>query len=528
MKNRLLPVFLLTMMLMAAPASANGFAQTVRIGLYYNIADNANIAEWVTFNNNSGLGASFLLTERLDIPAIFSHVTVDTGPGKYVQVGAGQNFESAWQLAREARNNWNFKAYVAYRQDGSKHPFKVWVEGVEAAVRVQYHGAFAVNAGADSLRLCDVTGNSPGLVAADRARILLTPVTRVPTNLSASGHQARQYEGSFEIRGTAGKVSVVNVLNTEQYVAGVVPYEMSDSWPLEALKAQAVAARSFAVANRSKHLAQGFELCDSALCCQKYAGFSASHVNSRRAVEETTGQVAKFGGQVVQLFYHSNSGGHTENSEDVWSSALPFARAVFDPFSVSEPLVGHLVSRSDSSGEFPARWLLSFTREELELLLAAKELGVGTLLEIRSLSRSAGGRHLEILVRGTDGERVLTRSATRFTFNLFSSLYEIIPIHRRVHAIGADGRVREISVSERLSVTGPGGTVTSAASGVWMAGIGRQRQVSVLPVGFSFDGRGWGHGVGMSQWGAFEMARHGYTYSQILQYYFQGITIGTQ
>jgi SpoIID/LytB domain protein len=530
MKIKYLQILLATVILLTLFAAPVCAGRTVRVGLYHDGAGNAATVDWVRFTNNAGLGASFVQTNRLDLPVSYSRVALAAGAGNYVQIGAGRTFEAAWQLAQEARSSWNYKAYVAYITDNSQHPYKTWVEGAEAAARVHYHGAFGVSAGSESVRLADDSGNSPGLIAADRGGILLAPLSSAPTGTAAAGQLTRLYEGAFEVRGRAGRVSVVNEPDLEQYVFGVVPYEVSDSWPPEALKAQAVAARSYALANWNKHRTLGFELCDSPACCQKYAGYNAAHINSRRAVEETAGLVALFGGQVAQLFYHSNSGGHTENSENVWSAALPYARAVADPYSVCEPLVGHLASRAGASGEFPARWLMSYTRGELEMMLAAQNLGVGALLEINSLSRSPAGRHQEILIRGTAGQRTITRSATRFAFNLHSSLYEIIPVHRRVHVAGAGGGVREVDVSDRLFVTGAGGSVAAAPSSqdVWINGSGRQRQVSKLPVGFSFDGRGWGHGVGMSQWGAFEMARRGYTFSDILQYYFQGITIGTR
>jgi len=238
--------------------------------------------------------------------------------------------------------------------------------------------------------------------------------------------------------------------------------------------------------------------------------------------------VARYNGSVAQLYYHSNSGGHTENSEDVWLNAVPYARATPDPMSVAESLLSFLVSRENGNGEFPAKWLRSHTRQEIENMLRERaSVDVGTVLEIVSTEKSEGGRHLELLVRGTAGEAKIVRGATRSAFNLPSSLYNIIPVHQRVRVASGDGTVREVNVSSSLYAISAGGIkpVNAAAHDAVLSNGQNIRVVSKIPSGFSFDGRGWGHGVGMSQWGAFEMAKAGYNYQEILQYYFKGISV---
>ncbi len=520
-------VFLAVWLISAATFAGN----SVRIGLYYDAAGRTNtVISTAALSNGNGLSPSLQLTETIELPVTYKQASVTANRSNYVQVAAGQDFAAAYQQAREAREKWAYNVYVTYRRDSSQYPFKVWIEGVEAAVRVNYPSAFAVNTDGDFIYLSDTQNNEVGLIIGDRVPLILSPQGTNPTQVSASGQFTRLYEGIFEVRASAGKLSAVNILEMEQYILGVVPYEMSDSWPLEALKAQAIAARSYAAANSNKHRALGFGLCDSPGCCQKYAGYSTSHVNTLRAVQETAGQVASYNGSVAQLYYHSNSGGYTENSEDVWSGVLPYVRATPDPYSISEALLLHLVSRANNNTEFPARWLRTYTREEIEALLAQNNLSVGTVLEIIPVLQSEGGRHLELLVRGTAGENTIVRGGTRTLFNLSSSLYEIIPAHRRVLVVNGQGEVKEIDINQAVHAATAQGPVPAARSAteINLTGSQRNRIVSKLPLGFGFDGRGWGHGVGMSQWGAYEMARLGYNYEQILKYYFNGISIGPQ
>lgn len=117
----------------------------------------------------------------------------------------------------------------------------------------------------------------------------------------------------------------VITLDFEEYIKGILPYEMSPAYPLEALKAQAVAARSYAAANLGKHIADGADVCSS-VHCQVWR--PTRYVTTDRAVDETRGIAATYSGAIIYAFYHGHCDGHTRNSEDVWSAALPYTRAV--------------------------------------------------------------------------------------------------------------------------------------------------------------------------------------------------------
>jgi SpoIID/LytB domain protein len=518
-------------------------AQPVRVGLYYNSVSRTHaVLTSASLSNQDGLAVSLLLSEPVPLPLIYTQAeVVPLGGRSMVQIAAVRSADEALAAAREARGR-GLNAFLVYRADGTALPFKAWVEGITAVVgALGYPGAFTADTQGDLL-LLNPSGTEPGVIIDGRLGLSLTPRAGRPARVAAPGQFTRNYEGSFELSVSNGGLGIVNVLSLESYVACVVPFEMSDSWPLEALKAQAVAARSYAEVNRNKHRALRFDLCDSPACCQKYAGFDERFVNSRRAVSETAGRVARFNGRVAELFYHSNSGGQTENSEDVWTNMVPYARALADPLSIAERLIAHLLSRANNNTEFPARWQRTWRREELETVLRQTEnMHVGTILAISSRGRSAGGRHTGLVVRGTAGEAPIERNRIRPAFSLIrqnpqggevreslpSTLFEIVPLQDTVSVAGAGGVVREVPVGEAVYVATPEGArpLASSALDVHLRGGSASRAVSRVPLGFTFDGRGWGHGVGMSQWGAFEKARQGFTFEQILNFYFQGITI---
>lgn len=129
----------------------------------------------------------------------------------------------------------------------------------------------------------------------------------------------------------------VITLDFEEYIKGILPYEMSPTYPLEALKAQAVAARSYAAANLGKHAADGADVCSS-VHCQVWR--PTRYETTDRAVDETRGIAATYEGAIIYAFYHGHCDGHTRNSEDVWSAALPYARAVPCPCGY-DYLYGH-------------------------------------------------------------------------------------------------------------------------------------------------------------------------------------------
>jgi SpoIID/LytB domain protein len=284
---------------------------------------------------------------------------------------------------------------------------------------------------------------SAGVIAVNgkvyRGSIWLTPVMKAPIA------QAQPIDR------TPG-FNVINLIDLEDYLLSVLPSEMPSGWALEALKAQAIAARSYAVANIGKHASDGYDL-KATIEDQVYSGVSTENENSNRAVAETEGLVLKHQGKPVAAFFHSTSGGSTELAEHVWGKPLPYLQAVPD--------------YDDSSPHFS--WTRRMAVSDLEKALP----DIGKLLSLSVVSRTPSNRAQYVLVNGSDSCRLLTGQSVRHICKLPSTLFNI----------GCEDN------------------------------------------GYVFAGRGFGHGLGMSQYGARAFADQGYNAAQILSYYYKDVTV---
>jgi len=172
----------------------------------------------------------------------------------------------------------------------------------------------------------------------------------------------RWYRGEFIVYKSPSGLTVINNLDIESYLLGVVPAEMPSSWNYEALKAQAIAARSYAVANLGKRARMGFDLNDTP-ADQAYLGASHETAKTDKAVIDTKGQVLVCGNKVIPAYYHSSSGGHTVNSGAVWFKDLPFVRAV-KSYDDNRPKNGHGVGMS----QYGANNLANFGYDAYQIL----------------------------------------------------------------------------------------------------------------------------------------------------------------
>lgn len=275
------------------------------------------------------------------------------------------------------------------------------------------------------------------------------------------------YRGRTRVVAVAGGLTAVNYVDLEHYLYSVVGSEMPASWPLEALKAQAVAARTYALYKREHNGNTVFDVGDT-VTWQAYEGLAKEANTTQIAVNSTLGQVLTYNGRIIESVFHSSSGGYTENVEDIWSSPRPYLRAVQDFDQVAENPV--------------FEWREEVTAEDLQQHIT----GVGRILRITPVERTPRGRVESVRVEGDRGSRIVSGSELRRALRLKSTLFSVTP---------------EMG---RLASTG------NSAS---------------IPVRFVFDGRGFGHGVGMSQWGAYGLARQNRSYQQILGHYFRSSTL---
>jgi len=330
-----------------------------------------------------------------------------------------------------------------------------------------------------------------------------------------------RYRGVIEPFVREGRFTAVNVVNMEDYLKSVVPSEMPASWHVEALKAQAVAARTFAATRLNTHAADGWQLGDTVFT-QVYRGVEAENENSTRAVLETRGIMAFHEGRPINAVYFSSSGGHTENSENVWLTATPYLRAVPE---LAE--TGYM------------QWTRSYTMAQITSFMAANGHNIGTVNSVSYATAPGSGRVIGLTFNGTNGTRTYTNDAIRGAFressqgslpstnftiaNTTSTGYTpavpepaipFIPDVGYIEITDANG------VTMRLTFSGlqPTAAVPAALPALGASG-------TTTTATFAITGRGWGHGAGMSQFGARGMAEAGYTFDQILKHYYTGIEV---
>ncbi len=258
-----------------------------------------------------------------------------------------------------------------------------------------------------------------------------------------------RYRGAIQLSARGDDVEVINVVDVESYLRGVVPAEMAASWPMEALKAQAVAARSYTLTSLNPR--GRYDLC-ATVECQVYRGASAEHPRADAAVAATAGVVVTYQGATARTYYHADSGGSVASSQEVWGGAFPY-----------------LVALADAPANTPHRaWTVRLDGATVGASLSSAGIGVGAVQALRVVRMSESGRVSELEISGASGSR-------------------------RVSGAQLTSLARSWGLkSTRFTVQG----------------------------GLTVRGDGWGHGVGMSQYGARALALAGYDYGRILAFYY--------
>ena len=371
------------------------------------------------------------------------------------------------------------------------------------------------------------------------------------------------YRGGFEyFRRTGGNVTVVNVLSLEDYVNGVICYEMGPSWPLEALKAQAVCARTYMLRNLGTHSSYGFDICNSTYC-QVYRGMgngTASYSpseTSMQAVEETEGLVVTYNGKLAETPYSASFGGASEDAYYVWGSdttnTYPYLCGVEDPYET-----------------YDSSYTVSYTASQLEKRLQSYGYGTSTSLDYLELEYSKLGNVIAVTVHWKNGKTnsiypsgtnairsVFNVNSIRFTVNgetvnssekssisrstarstSTSQIYvngEKVDSLDGMYAISGSGTTSTIgedpyvisgsgTVSALEDLTESGGSTGGGSSSVGSNQGGGT--VIVSGSSYVFEGAGYGHQIGMSQWGANAMAKSGFDFEEIVTFYYPGVKV---
>ncbi len=341
-----------------------------------------------------------------------------------------------------------------------------------------------------------------------------------------------KYGGGFEYpRVTGGNLSVINVIGLEDYVKGVIPYEMGGGWPLAALEAQAVCARTF-VQGHNKHLsANGFDVCGG-VDCQVYNGHGSGGASpsetSDRAVEDTAGECLYYNGTLVQdAVYHSSDGGATEDGGNVWGTETGYLKGKVDPYEAQTTVPNNSYS-------------VTYTASELTWILDQKGYSVGTVQDVYVSEYTPAGNVKQVTFVGSNGTKTVTGETCRTIF--YSSTYQKSVSSMRFDINGGRGSGVYVNGSGTLSslegvfvISGNrtlgtlAGNTASAISSSGIASVSGGSQPSGggnRTGSFVITGTGNGHNVGMSQYGAKAMAELGYSYREILEFYYTDITIG--
>ncbi len=268
------------------------------------------------------------------------------------------------------------------------------------------------------------------------------------------------YRGKLTILTSASKrtLTVVNNVDFEDYLLSVVPSEIPFKWNKEALKAQAVAARSYALGYLGRRIEKGYDL-ESSVEDQVYLGVSSEKPSTSRAVKETKGITlnTKENKPLIAL-YHSSGGGYTDSIENLWD----------------KPSSSHIQPRPDYDDNSPHfKWFRDYSLSEMSKLLAS--LNIGNITGIVSKSKSISNRVMWVEVVGTNGKKTIRGDDFRRSIKLPSAKFNFIVEGSQI----------------------------------------------------KFAGRGYGHGLGLSQWGSKALAENGFTYKQILVHYYPGAKLIT-
>lgn len=325
-----------------------------------------------------------------------------------------------------------------------------------------------------------------------------------------------KYYGSFRYeRIDGGNLTVVNLVDIEDYVRGVLPYEMSPSWPLEALKAQAVSARSYTMANLNHHSKYHFDLCNKE-DCQVYYGTGSATEHTDRAARETAGLYAWYNNQVILAVFHSNHGGATEDCENVWNQALPYLRGVIDPYE----------AMADTKPAY--KWTKTFTGSQLKEILQGKGyVGCSDIVKVEISKTTNTGNPYSLTFYDTNGKT--------WTVSHCENLRKMLGLKTIRYTVSGGGEGYNLTDDQYLQslygtwvLDGNGQLVqmnTTPAYAITANGVQEVDGSDSAAGTFVFEGAGSGHNLGMSQWGAYAMAKQGFTFDQILKFYYTGIEI---
>jgi stage II sporulation protein D len=352
-------------------------------------------------------------------------------------------------------------------QDGT---IRVAIAQDAPSVYIRVKGRFEVRTGADNRLIYKGKNLKNQAVKVSRNKINFPRVNSnflrlqiIPLKGSYVYVNKRAYRGKITLIVKGARLSAVNELNIEDYLRGVIPSEVAPWWPMDALKAQAIVARTYAFYQKQFTKDKDFDL-TADVYSQVYGGKTSERWKTGRAVDLTGNRVLTFEGKVFPAYYHATCGGNTEKASMLWRIDIAPLKGVRCGFCADSP---HF------------KWHARIPLAALKGRLIKEGFSVKDITGIEDAGRNASGRITELKIIGEKG--VLMISAKDFR-----------------QALGPN-----ILRSTNFYVTISGDAAY-------------------------FEGFGWGHGVGLCQWGMYGMAKKGYKYEQILKYYFPQSELAVQ
>jgi len=276
-----------------------------------------------------------------------------------------------------------------------------------------------------------------------------------------------RYRGTVVVAAREHGLLVTNQVDLEDYVKSVVPSEVPATWPFEALKAQAIVSRTYALYQQNERGQEDFDV-DATTRSQVYGGLQREDVRATEAVEASRGVVVTYGGRLALTPYHSTSAGPTEDAAEVWGIDLPYLKGVADAYDGQSAV---------------SRWDRRFSYSAIESSLRRAGYAVGPIATVTPLGRTRSGRVAAVRILHADGELILKGEAFRRVLG-----YQDLPSTRfDVVSISFSDSARDAEVHLR--------------------------------------GGGWGHGVGLCQWGMKALAERGWSADHIIRYYYPGTSL---
>lgn len=350
-------------------------------------------------------------------------------------------------------------------------------------------------------------------------------------NNSLYGYRSYIGDMCFSISGSS--LTLVNYIDIEHYLYGVVPYEMSDGWPIEALKAQAIAARNYA----AKRLGGGgsYDITDTSSDDQVYKGFDASASNAIAAVDATAGKVLLSGSTVIDTYYSASNGGWTELPYHRWGGGAtwPYYQITYDPFDLANPSSRYetitfpvaidgahpITTSTNVSGTIDTDKAVALIRQAIFASGQLSSYGVSSAdgfaltgvldLYAHTYDTSSGQDHSRMPASGVNDCIDKVMATGDFTVSVGGTLVTVNDVTFDMRGLcSSDGGKAFIYASLGVYYIEPvydGSTITA----------------------FALSMRRYGHGCGLSQRGAQQRANSGQTYDQILQFYYPTTTLST-